>query len=109
MVVKIVLSADCDECCNHRGGQCRLDANKMFYCHNGTFQINFWTIAFLLNVSLISTHNRRMWILSLQPKRVVSNWQQWAIFFSTLWIRKPFFFSTQLYIYLHTSNLNCLL
>jgi hypothetical protein len=41
MVVKIVLSADCDECCNHRGGQCRLDANKMFYCHNGTFQINF--------------------------------------------------------------------
>ncbi|KAK2458727.1 LEAF RUST 10 DISEASE-RESISTANCE LOCUS RECEPTOR-LIKE PROTEIN KINASE 2.5 [Trifolium repens] len=34
MVVKIVLSADCDECCNHRGGQCRLDANKMFYCHN---------------------------------------------------------------------------
>ncbi|KAK2405270.1 LEAF RUST 10 DISEASE-RESISTANCE LOCUS RECEPTOR-LIKE PROTEIN KINASE 1.1 [Trifolium repens] len=35
MVVKIVLSADCDECFNHRGGQCRLDANKMFYCHNG--------------------------------------------------------------------------
>jgi hypothetical protein len=35
MVVKIVLSADCDECCNHRGGQCRLNSNKMFYCHNG--------------------------------------------------------------------------
>ncbi|KAI5414948.1 hypothetical protein KIW84_040413 [Lathyrus oleraceus] len=23
MVVKIVLSADCEECCNHKGGQCR--------------------------------------------------------------------------------------
>lgn len=41
MVVKIVLSADCDECCNHRGGQCSLDANKMFYCHNGMLHINF--------------------------------------------------------------------
>jgi hypothetical protein len=41
MVVKIVLSADCDECWNLRGGQCRLDVNKMFYCDNGTFQINF--------------------------------------------------------------------
>ncbi|PNX87229.1 receptor-like protein kinase, partial [Trifolium pratense] len=29
-----VLSPDCDECCNHRGGQCTLDANKMFYCQN---------------------------------------------------------------------------
>jgi len=36
MVVKIVLSADCDACCNHRGGQCRFDANKMFHCDNGT-------------------------------------------------------------------------
>ncbi|GAU14798.1 hypothetical protein TSUD_50100 [Trifolium subterraneum] len=34
MAIKIVLSADCDECCNLRGGQCRLDANKLFYCHN---------------------------------------------------------------------------
>ncbi|XP_045807574.1 LEAF RUST 10 DISEASE-RESISTANCE LOCUS RECEPTOR-LIKE PROTEIN KINASE-like 1.1 [Trifolium pratense] len=34
MVIKIVLSRDCDECCNHRGGQCRLDANNMFYCDN---------------------------------------------------------------------------
>ncbi|KAK2458719.1 LEAF RUST 10 DISEASE-RESISTANCE LOCUS RECEPTOR-LIKE PROTEIN KINASE 2.5 [Trifolium repens] len=33
MVVKIVLSADCDECWNLRGGQCRLDVNKWFYCH----------------------------------------------------------------------------
>ncbi|CAL5210005.1 unnamed protein product [Lathyrus oleraceus] len=33
MVVKIVLSADCEECCNHRGGQCRLNANNKFYCH----------------------------------------------------------------------------
>ncbi|CAI8605058.1 unnamed protein product [Vicia faba] len=32
--VKIELSADCEECCNHRGGQCRLDANNKFYCHN---------------------------------------------------------------------------
>lgn len=36
MVVKIVLSADCDACCNHRGGQCRFDANKMFHCDNET-------------------------------------------------------------------------
>jgi hypothetical protein len=56
MVVKIVLSADCDECWNLRGGQCRLDVNKWFYCHKGTFQINFWTNTFLLNASLFSTH-----------------------------------------------------
>ncbi|KAI5421769.1 hypothetical protein KIW84_045268 [Lathyrus oleraceus] len=39
MVVKIVLSADCEECCNHKGGQCRLNANNKFYCHNGTLQM----------------------------------------------------------------------
>ncbi|CAK8574024.1 unnamed protein product [Lathyrus sativus] len=33
MVVKIVLSADCEECCNHRRGRCRLNANNKFYCH----------------------------------------------------------------------------
>ncbi|XP_061357743.1 LEAF RUST 10 DISEASE-RESISTANCE LOCUS RECEPTOR-LIKE PROTEIN KINASE-like 1.1 [Gastrolobium bilobum] len=32
MVVEIVLSHDCDECCHHNRGQCRLDTNKSFYC-----------------------------------------------------------------------------
>ncbi|RHN45541.1 hypothetical protein MtrunA17_Chr7g0232431 [Medicago truncatula] len=41
MVIKIVLSDDCDECSNHRGGQCMLDAKRMFfYCQNGKVQIN---------------------------------------------------------------------
>ncbi|CAK8574041.1 unnamed protein product [Lathyrus sativus] len=42
MVVKIVLSADCEECCNHRGGQCRLDANNKFYCHYETGTKKKW-------------------------------------------------------------------
>ncbi|CAL5210017.1 unnamed protein product [Lathyrus oleraceus] len=46
MVVKIVLSADCEECCNHRGGQCRLNANNKFYCHYGKLQLNFSLIPF---------------------------------------------------------------
>ena len=41
MEVKIVLSDDCDECFNHRGGQCMLDAKRMFYCQNGKLQIDF--------------------------------------------------------------------
>ncbi|XP_028220855.1 LEAF RUST 10 DISEASE-RESISTANCE LOCUS RECEPTOR-LIKE PROTEIN KINASE-like 2.4 isoform X1 [Glycine soja] len=32
MVLQVVLSNDCDQCYNHRGGQCRLDANQKFYC-----------------------------------------------------------------------------
>ncbi|KAH1035693.1 hypothetical protein AAZX31_20G107700 [Glycine max] len=35
MVLQVVLSNDCDQCYNHRGGQCRLDANKKFYCKEG--------------------------------------------------------------------------
>ncbi|XP_058738018.1 LEAF RUST 10 DISEASE-RESISTANCE LOCUS RECEPTOR-LIKE PROTEIN KINASE-like 2.1 [Vicia villosa] len=34
--VKIELSADCEECSNNSGGQCRLNANNKFYCHNVT-------------------------------------------------------------------------
>ena len=41
MVIQVVLSNDCDQCYNHRGGQCRLDANKKFYCKEGTLHINF--------------------------------------------------------------------
>ncbi|QHN79686.1 hypothetical protein HN873_068948 [Arachis hypogaea] len=33
MVLEIVLSHDCDDCFNHRGGLCRLDNNNHFYCH----------------------------------------------------------------------------
>ncbi|MED6215831.1 hypothetical protein PIB30_001972 [Stylosanthes scabra] len=32
MVIGIVLSRDCDDCFNHRGGLCKLDNNKHFYC-----------------------------------------------------------------------------
>ncbi|XP_020232862.2 LEAF RUST 10 DISEASE-RESISTANCE LOCUS RECEPTOR-LIKE PROTEIN KINASE-like 2.4 [Cajanus cajan] len=35
MVLEVVLSNDCDECYNHRGGQCRLDNNQKFYCDTG--------------------------------------------------------------------------
>ncbi|XP_028220858.1 LEAF RUST 10 DISEASE-RESISTANCE LOCUS RECEPTOR-LIKE PROTEIN KINASE-like 2.4 isoform X3 [Glycine soja] len=42
MVLQVVLSNDCDQCYNHRGGQCRLDANQKFYCKEAV------TIALLL-------------------------------------------------------------
>ncbi|KAL2324125.1 hypothetical protein Fmac_023183 [Flemingia macrophylla] len=34
MFLQVVLSNDCDECYNHRGGQCRLHNNQMFFCDN---------------------------------------------------------------------------
>ncbi|XP_027936411.1 uncharacterized protein LOC114191438 [Vigna unguiculata] len=33
MVVQVLLSKDCDDCYNHRGGQCSLDRDQQFYCH----------------------------------------------------------------------------
>ena len=36
IVLEVVLSDDCDECYNHRGGQCRLDASNKFCCDKGT-------------------------------------------------------------------------
>ncbi|MED6174295.1 hypothetical protein PIB30_067832 [Stylosanthes scabra] len=36
MVIEIVLSPDCDDCFNHRGGLCKLDNNKHFYCQIGS-------------------------------------------------------------------------
>ncbi|XP_020225288.1 LEAF RUST 10 DISEASE-RESISTANCE LOCUS RECEPTOR-LIKE PROTEIN KINASE-like 1.1 [Cajanus cajan] len=36
MVLQVLLSNDCDECYNHRGGQCRLDSNQKFYCDTGS-------------------------------------------------------------------------
>ncbi|KAK7280440.1 hypothetical protein RJT34_25504 [Clitoria ternatea] len=32
MILQVVLSDDCDNCYNHRGGLCRLDKNRKFYC-----------------------------------------------------------------------------
>lgn len=40
-VLEVVLSDDCDGCYNHRGGQCRLDINKSFYCDKGTLLDTF--------------------------------------------------------------------
>lgn len=36
MVIEVLLSDDCDECYNHKGGQCRLDTDKNFHCYKGT-------------------------------------------------------------------------
>ncbi|KAH1035670.1 hypothetical protein GYH30_055591 [Glycine max] len=47
MVLQVVLSNDCDQCYNHRGGQCRLDANQKFYCKEAV------TIALLLVMVMI--------------------------------------------------------
>ncbi|KAL1295927.1 hypothetical protein AAHE18_19G247200 [Arachis hypogaea] len=33
MTLEIVLSHDCDDCFNHRGGLCGVDNNNHFYCH----------------------------------------------------------------------------
>ena len=41
MVVQVLLSKDCDDCYNHRGGQCRLDRDQQFYCHEGQLCIHF--------------------------------------------------------------------
>ncbi|CAJ1977493.1 unnamed protein product [Sphenostylis stenocarpa] len=35
MVIEVVLSNDCYECYNRRGGQCRLDNDQKFYCQQG--------------------------------------------------------------------------
>ncbi|KAL4289099.1 hypothetical protein S245_068386 [Arachis hypogaea] len=32
IALKVVLSPDCDDCFNHRRGQCQLDTNNEFYC-----------------------------------------------------------------------------
>ncbi|XLR45327.1 hypothetical protein S83_029987, partial [Arachis hypogaea] len=40
MVLEIVLSHDCDDCFNHRGGLCRPDNNNHFYCHKGSSTTN---------------------------------------------------------------------
>ncbi|RYR37150.1 hypothetical protein Ahy_A09g042081 [Arachis hypogaea] len=32
IALKVVLSPDCDDCFNHRRGQCQLDTNNKFYC-----------------------------------------------------------------------------
>ncbi|XP_050877932.1 serine/threonine-protein kinase KIN2 [Lathyrus oleraceus] len=69
MVVKIVLSADCEECCNHRGGQCRLNANNKFYCHNGTLQMNFSDHIFHLLMYGLLIKLLSKWLL-LQSRRI---------------------------------------
>ncbi|RDX81621.1 LEAF RUST 10 DISEASE-RESISTANCE LOCUS RECEPTOR-LIKE PROTEIN KINASE-like 1.1, partial [Mucuna pruriens] len=55
MVVEVVLTYDCDQCYNKKGGQCRLDPNQKFYCDKGTLRINFSYSLFQSNVSLSST------------------------------------------------------
>ncbi|KAK7280452.1 hypothetical protein RJT34_25516 [Clitoria ternatea] len=35
MMLQVVLSDDCDNCYNRRGGLCRLDKNRKFYCDRG--------------------------------------------------------------------------
>lgn len=41
MVLEVVLSNDCYECYNFRGGQCLLVNHKTFNCSEGTLGINF--------------------------------------------------------------------
>ncbi|KAL1295929.1 hypothetical protein AAHE18_19G247200 [Arachis hypogaea] len=40
MTLEIVLSHDCDDCFNHRGGLCGVDNNNHFYCHKGSSGTN---------------------------------------------------------------------
>ncbi|XLU72133.1 hypothetical protein S245_031186 [Arachis hypogaea] len=40
IALKVVLSPDCDDCFNHRRGQCQLDTNNKFYCDEGTLLLN---------------------------------------------------------------------
>ncbi|XLR01906.1 hypothetical protein S83_068104 [Arachis hypogaea] len=40
IALEVVLSPDCDDCFNHRRGQCQLDTNNEFYCDKGTLLLN---------------------------------------------------------------------
>ncbi|KAL1342986.1 hypothetical protein AAHE18_09G196100 [Arachis hypogaea] len=40
IALKVVLSPDCDDCFNHRRGQCQLDTNNKFYCDEGSSTTN---------------------------------------------------------------------
>ena len=62
--LEVVLSDDCEDCYNHRGGQCRLDTSNKFYCDKGTLQsvcVNAW------ETSIRSTNSASTIRLFLRP------------------------------------------